>query len=133
MAQLTSDEKNNLIGSITGRITQILREKALYWQEFATPNRSDVNKRTQKRKKFSKQIFGGSFTSGTNVSLIAAYWLTTYDQDVATQGSDGEGSYDRLDVDGVPTSREISNTFDPTYDYWADVQTGDDTDVEIEW
>lgn len=124
MATLTSDQKAIISNNSTflDRIEQILREKALYWKESATADRASVNKRMQKRKRFSRSILYTGNIVDTYRQLIADYWLTTYSNDPAV-----------LDEAGVPTSSEISNTFDPTYDYWAGVQTGDDTDLEIEW
>ena len=124
MASLTSDQKVAISGSNTflGRIEQVLREKALYWKESATADRASVNKQTQKRKRLSKLILSNGSYVISYRQLVGDYWLTSYVQDPPV-----------VDANGIPTAAEIGNTFDPTYDYWADVQTGDNTDTEIEW
>lgn len=124
MAALTSDQKASISNNSTflDRIEQILREKALYWKESATVDRASVNKQMQKRKRLSRSILTQGSWVESYRQLIGDYWLTTYNNNPAV-----------VDEAGIPTSAEISNTFDPTYDYWAGVQTGDDIDTEIEW
>lgn len=123
MAQLTDDQRVTIgvDSTFQNRIAAVLREKALYWFNASTPNRSDVNKRMQKRKILSKSILQSSWVDSYKI-LVAQFWITQYVDDPAV-----------LDGNGIPTTTAISNAFDPTYDYWAGYNTGDENETEIDW
>lgn len=135
MAALTNDQKST-IGSnadFQNRIASVLREKALYWYNLATADRASVNRRTQKRKRLATEILKGAYAESYK-ALVAQFWITQYTEDVATQHViPNVGTINRLDVNGIPVSQEISSLFDPTYDYWAGYITGDENLTEIDW
>ena len=123
---LSSDQKSDLItgSALQNRIGEVLREKALYWKNFAvtnTPNRADVNRQFQKRMRLSKLILSSTW-SDANKNLVAAYWVIQYAADPAV-----------VDGNGVPTTAAISATFDSTYDYFAGYITGDENLTQIDW
>lgn len=123
MAQLTGDQtiviRSN--ADYLDRVKEVLINKAEYWKEFATPLRTDVNKRTQKRKRFALNLL--TTTSSDQFAVTAArFWITYY-----------EVNNPVLDANGIPTYTEIFNSFDATYDFCAGVNTGDDTLTEIDW
>jgi hypothetical protein len=123
MAQLTGDQIIVIRTNQTyvDRIAEVLIQKAEYWKESGTPNRADVNVRTQKRKRFANTILN---TTAVNESKVTAarYWITYYE--TATPVLDGSG---------IPTYQEIFDGFDATFDFCAGVNTGDDTLTEIYW
>lgn len=123
MAALTLDQKTTIGGNGTfqARIAQVLREKAQYWTNSGTPTRADVNQRIQKRKKLAKQILNTLYADDRKL-IIGEYWLTTYTADPAV-----------IDGNGIPTAQAINDAFDPTYDYFAGVVSGDENETEIEW
>lgn len=121
MAQLTGDQiatiRTNPI--FIDRVKNTLILKAQYWKELSSPNRSDVNRRTQKRKRFSKQILGGSYADQA-ASIVAQYWLA-YNNDLILDGA------------GLPSYAAIFAAFDPTYDNFAGYLVGDENEAEIDW
>lgn len=123
MAQLTDDDKARIGADpvFQQRIGAVLREKAMYWLNAATSARADVNRQMQKRKRLSKSILQSSWVDSYR-TLVAQYWITQY----------VEGNPD-LDGNQIPNVTAISNAFDPTYDYWAGVNQGDNAETEIEW
>ncbi len=121
-AQLTDDQKTS-IGSnpnFQNRIATVLREKALYWQNYPTGTRALVNRQIQKRKRLAKTILTTSYADNSK-DLIGQYWIIQY------------SGNDSLDGNGVPTSTTIGNAFDPTFDYWAGYINGDENLTEIDW
>jgi hypothetical protein len=123
MAQLTGDQIIAIRTDQTyiDRIAEVLIQKAEYWKELTTPNRADVNIRTQKRKRFALTLLN---TTAVNESKVTAarYWITYY-----------EVNNPVLDANGIPTYTEIFNSFDSTFDFCAGVNTGDDLQTEIYW
>lgn len=121
--QLTGDQIATIRASFVfqDRIKATLLLKAEYWKELATPNRADVNRRTQKRKQFSKQILRSNYAD-QNASLVGQYWLAYYQTSSPT-----------LDGNGIPTYATIAATFDPTYDNFAGYLAGDEGETEIDW
>ena len=123
MAQLTGDQRVTLLNNATyqARVGTVMKMKAQYWLEVGTPNRSDVNRRTQKRKRFAKQVMSTSYADQVQ-NQVAQHWLAYYQVDPAV-----------VDQAGIPTYDEIFNHFDPTWDFFAGVLAGDDTHTEIDW
>lgn len=124
MAALTFDQKVTIGNNPTfqNRVGSILRAKALYWGDSTnTPNRGDVNIRMQKRKRLASSISDSSYVESYQ-TLIALYWLTTYND-----------SNPSLDGEGLPTAQVINDTFDPTYDHFAQVNSGDENELNIQW
>lgn len=124
MAQITLDQIAQIKSNQTfiDRVRATLLLKAEYWKESATVNRTDVNRRMQKRKRLAKTILNTSWISGDVVNQVAQYWLTYY-QDPNPD----------LDANGIPSTTAIFNNFDNTFDNFAGVLTGDDTQTEIDW
>lgn len=122
LAQLTVDQKSIISKSDTFkiRVEQVLKEKAQYWTNVGTPNRADVNVQMQKRKKFASLIFNSAGFAQNMASRAGDFWLTTVSQPT-------------LDENGIPTADAIGNAFDPTYDYFSGVRTGDDSNTNIDW
>lgn len=123
MAQLTGDERVTISKNQTfqDRVGAVMKMKAEYWQEATTPNRADVNRRMQKRKRFAKQVLS-SFFADQNKQQVAQHWLAYY-----------QTSTPVVDGNGIPTYQEIFDNFDPTWDFFAGVTPGEDTVTEIEW
>lgn len=121
--QLTGDQIATIRASsvFQDRVKATLLMKAEYWKELATPNRVDVNRRTQKRKQFSKRILSSTYAD-QNAALIGQYWLSYYQTASPT-----------LDGGGIPTYLTIFNNFDPTYDNFAGYLIGDEGQTEIDW
>jgi len=103
------------------RVKSTLLLKAEYWKEAATPNRSDVNRRMQKRKQLARTILTTSWID-TNYQQVGAYWLAYY-----------QTSNPVLDGNGIPTYVTIFNNFDATYDSFAGYLIGDENETEIYW
>ncbi len=120
---LTSDQKVAISNDATfqNRVAEVLREKAQYWQNSTTVTRASVNRQLQKRKRLSKSILQSSWVDSYK-TLVSLYWLTQYTDNPAL-----------VDGNGIPTVTAISNTFDPTFDYWAGYVTGDENLTEIDW
>lgn len=123
MAQLTGDQIATIRASNTflDRIKSTLLMKAEYWKELTTPNRADVNRRTQKRKQFAKRILSSTYAD-QNAALVGQYWLSYY-----------QTSTPVLDGNGIPTYQVIFDNFDPTYDNFAGYLQGDENETEIDW
>lgn len=121
--QLTGDQIATIRASsvFQDRIKATLLMKAEYWKELGTPARADVNRRTQKRKQFSKRILSSPYAD-QNVALVGQYWLSYY-----------QTSNPTLDGNGIPTYATIFNNFDPTYDNFAGYLVGDESETEIDW
>lgn len=124
MAALTTDQKAQISQNATfhSRIAQILRDKAQYWKNLDLVSRSDVNQTQQKRKRFSKNILTNPNYAESIKIEVGNYWLTTYATDPPV-----------LDGNGIPTATAINDSFDPTYDYFAQVVAGDENQTEIDW
>lgn len=123
MAALTLTQKAEIASNtdFQDKIVSILKVKALYWKNFPTPARADVNVALQKRKKLSKSILGGTWAEVMK-ALVGQYFLVEY----TTVNPD-------LDVNGIPTDAALDSNFDAPYDYFAGVIAGDTTDTEIDW
>lgn len=123
MAALTGDQVAAILQSSTfkDRIKSTILLKGEYWKELATPNRSDVNRRTQKRKKLAKTILNTSWSESYK-DQVALYWISYY-----------QTASPVLDGNGIPTYAEIFANFDPTYDNFAGYLIGDENESEIEW
>lgn len=124
MASLTLDQKAVISDhqDFKNRVDQVLKDKAFYFTNLDTPNRADVNVRTQKQKRYGRQILVTPNFSENSVAVVGDFWLTIYD----TANPD-------LDVNGIPTASAIDSDFDPTYNYFAGVVDGDENQTEIEW
>lgn len=123
MAQLSGDQVATIGQDATfqNRIKSTLLLKAEYWKEFPTANRSDVNRRTQKRKQLSKAILSSNWVE-MNFYRAAQYWIAYY-----------QTSNPVLDGNQIPTYAEVFNNFDPTYDYFAKYLPNDENETEIDW
>ncbi len=123
MAALTLSDKATIAGSsiFQARIKEILLVKASYWRNLPTSNRSDVNIRHQKRNRLAKSILLSSWCDSNKI-LVAEFFLSQY----ATSNPD-------LDANLQPSDQALNDNFDVTYDYFAGVITGDDTNQNIDW
>ncbi len=123
MAALSLTEKANIASNSTfqSRIKEILLIKANYWRSLSTPNRSNVNVQHQKRNKLAKSILLSSW-SDSYKGLVSEFFLSQY----STSSPD-------LDENGQPSDQALNDNFDITYDYFAGVGSGDDTNQNIEW
>lgn len=123
MAALTLSDKATIAGSniFQARIKEILLVKANYWKNLTTPNRVDVNIRHQKRNRLGKSILLSSWCDSYKI-LVSEFFLSQY----STTTPD-------LDANAQPSDQALSDNFDVTYDFFAGVVSGDDTNQNIEW
>lgn len=123
MAALTGDEVVAIKANQTfiDRVRATLLLKAEYWKESATPLRTDVNRRIQKRKRLARTILSTSWADSM-ASQVAQYWIAYYQTTTPV-----------LDANGIPTYDEIFNNFDPTFDNFAGYVSGDENLTEIDW
>lgn len=123
MAALSLSEKAVIASNsiFQARIKEILLVKANYWKDLSTPNRSDVNVRHQKRNKLAKSILLSSW-SDSYKGLVSEFFLAQYST-----------SSPELDDNLQPSDQALNDNFDITYDYFAGVVSGDDTNQNIEW
>ena len=124
MAQLTLTQRAEMAANTAfqSKVRSWLKNRANFWKDTVTTERSEVNRAMQKRKRFAKQIL---LTNGFVNSILygmSEYFLMQYNADPPVL--DG----------GVLADSEFDNAaFNAAYDYFAGVEAGDDTDLEIDW
>ncbi len=123
MAALTLSQKATIVVNaiFQSRVKEILIVKANYWKDLTTPSRSDVNIRTQKRNRLAKLILTTNWANN-NLALLSEFFLSQY----TTSNPD-------LDENSQPTDQALNDNFDVTYDYFAGVIIGDDSNQNIDW
>jgi hypothetical protein len=123
MAALTLTEKANIASNslFQARIKEIMLVKANYWKNLTTPNRGDVNIRHQKRNKLGKSILLSPWVDNYK-SLVSEFFLSQY----STSNPD-------LNETNQPSDQALNDNFDITYDFFAGVVAGDETNQNIDW
>ena len=127
MAKLTGQEISDIGNSqeFLNRVAAVIKVKAQQWSTMETINRADVNRAMQKRKRLAATVMGNA--DALNARQVAAFWLGWYawQKDPAT--------LDQSSPIPLPSYDEIFNNFDPTWDQFSGVLTGDSTETEIQW
>lgn len=124
MAQLTLTQRSDISqqAEFQGRVRAWLKNRGNFWTDATTPNRSDVTKRMQKRKRFAKRVLDEIGFIDSILFGFGEFFLMQYTVDPAV-----------LSGDTLAESQFDSAAFNAAYDHFAGVEAGDDTDLEIIW
>lgn len=109
------------------KVKSKLKQKANYWKDFTTVQRADVNKEMQKKKRFSQNILMQPNYAENVAPGVGEFFLMQYN--TANPVFEGGDSGSNVLAD----SEYESASFDAAFNYFAGVQVGDNTDIEIDW
>lgn len=124
MAQLTQTQRAAIAANSTfqGMVRVWLKNRANFWKDAPTAVRADVNKQMQKRKRFGDKVLNEHGFVDQLIIRFTEYFLMQYTVDPAV-----------LDGDILAESELDTAAFNAAYDFYAKVQPGDDTDLEVDW
>jgi len=123
MSQLTLSQRSTMAGNgyFHQRLSSAIRKTANYWLNYAMDSVAKYNKAVQKRKLLARQIMQGMLPVG--MQAYAEYLLSQYNEN--TPDLIGGNGIDAGQVSDAVLTDSSASTL--TYDFFAGVETGDDT------
>ena len=129
MAQLTLSERALMAQNPVhlSKTRSKMNQKSSFWLQSDTPDRASVNKQIQKQKRYSKNLVLNQGYAESQVYKLGELFLTQYNVDPPV--------YENNDpTTGVLADSEYeSAAFDEAFNYFAGVEIGDQTDLNIDW